>query len=89
MEKSPPKSGDERMRIVEARQWGWATIPGSDFTVTKDDSEDSSGWNLEGHSVGHGVGMCQQGAAGMAISGARFQEILSHYYPNSELIFFP
>jgi SpoIID/LytB domain protein len=30
--------------------------------------------------------MCQMGAAGMAAAGAGFREILSHYYPNTELI---
>jgi stage II sporulation protein D len=78
----PPQPGDERRRIAGARQWGWGAIPGSDFTATAD----GEGWRLEGHSVGHGVGMCQLGAAGMAATGAGFREILSHYYPNTELI---
>ncbi len=78
----PPQPGDERSRIAGARQWGWGAIPGSDFTAMAD----GGGWRLEGHSVGHGVGMCQLGAAGMAHAGAGFREILSHYYPNTELI---
>jgi stage II sporulation protein D len=78
----PPQPGDERRRIAEARQWGWSAIPGSDFKATAD----GEGWRLEGHSAGHGVGMCQMGAAGMAAAGAGFRKILSHYYPNTELI---
>jgi len=78
----PPQPGDERRRIAGARQWGWGAIPGSDFTATAE----GEGWRLEGHSVGHGVGMCQMGAAGMAATGAGFREILAHYYPNTELI---
>lgn len=78
----PPQPGNERRRIAETRQWGWSAIPGSDFTATAEDE----GWRLEGHSVGHGVGMCQMGTSGMAASGAGFREILSHYYPNTELI---
>jgi peptidoglycan hydrolase-like amidase len=81
----PPQPGDERRRIAEARQWGWGAIPSSDFTATAD----GEGWRLEGHSVGHGVGMCQMGATGMARAGAGFREILSHYYPNTELITLP
>jgi stage II sporulation protein D len=81
----PPQPGDERRRIAEARQWGWSAIPGSDFTATADGAD----WRLEGHSVGHGVGMCQMGATGMAAAGAGFREILSHYYPNTELIMLP
>jgi hypothetical protein len=81
----PPRPGNERSRITAARQWGWGAIPGSDFTATAD----NAGWRLEGHSVGHGVGMCQMGATGMAKVGAGFREILSHYYPNTELITLP
>jgi len=80
-----PVAGDERRRIAEARQWGWSAVPGSDFTATGD----SAGWRLEGHSVGHGVGMCQHGAAGMAANGAGFRQILSHYYPNTVLVSLP
>lgn len=77
-----PEPGNEARRIQEARQWGWSAIPGCDFTV----AAETGGWQLEGHSVGHGVGMCQHGAVGMAASGASFQEILAHYYPNTVLI---
>ena len=35
---------------------------------------------------GHGVGLCQEGAAGMAAEhGASFAEILQHYYPGTTL----
>ena len=34
---------------------------------------------------GHGVGLCQYGADGMAQRGARFTDILSHYYPGTQL----
>ncbi len=77
----PPKPGDEHQRIVEARHWGWSAIPGSNFTAAADGSD----WQLEGHSIGHSVGLCQFGAVGMAASGANFRDILSHYYPNTVL----
>ncbi|MFQ6112961.1 MAG: SpoIID/LytB domain-containing protein, partial [bacterium] len=35
---------------------------------------------LNGAGWGHGVGMCQIGAAVMAYSGKKFDEILNHYY---------
>ncbi len=35
---------------------------------------------------GHGVGMCQTGAAGMAKEGFTAPEILNHYYPLGELV---
>lgn len=34
---------------------------------------------------GHGVGMCQWGARGMAEAGKSWQEVLQHYYPGSTL----
>lgn len=34
---------------------------------------------------GHGLGMCQLGAAAMAAGGRRFQEILQRFYPASEV----
>ena len=35
---------------------------------------------LEGKGWGHGVGLCQVGAYGMALRGAGYREILQHYY---------
>lgn len=45
-----------------------------------------NGWAfLSGRGWGHGVGMCQCGAEGMARLGKKTQEILEHYYPGSEI----
>jgi SpoIID/LytB domain protein len=38
---------------------------------------------LEGSGWGHGVGLCQIGAAVMASKGYNYKEILIHYYPES------
>ena len=35
---------------------------------------------------GHGVGMCQYGADGMAKSGCTCRQILAHYYPGTEIM---
>ncbi len=35
--------------------------------------------------AGHGFGLCQTGAKGMAAAGAGFREILDRYFPNTEL----
>ena len=40
---------------------------------------------LEGKGWGHGVGLCQIGAAVMAVKGYTYDQILSHYYPGSTL----
>jgi len=41
---------------------------------------------FRGHGFGHGVGMCQTGAVRMARGGSSFQDILQHYYPETELV---
>lgn len=41
--------------------------------------------NRRGNGSGHGAGLCQTGAFVMAASGAGFQEILHHYFPNAEI----
>lgn len=40
---------------------------------------------LSGAGSGHGVGMCQTGAMGMANANKNFREILAHYYPNAKV----
>jgi stage II sporulation protein D len=42
-------------------------------------------WIFYGRGWGHGLGMCQTGAYGMALEGATFQQILQHYYPGMSL----
>ncbi|HEX7519437.1 MAG TPA: hypothetical protein VF325_04085, partial [Candidatus Deferrimicrobium sp.] len=43
-------------------------------------------WRFTGEGWGHGVGLCQFGANGMARRGAGFREILARYYPGTEII---
>ena len=40
---------------------------------------------LEGRGWGHGVGLCQIGAAVMASKGYTYKQILEHYYPETTL----
>ena len=40
---------------------------------------------LHGSGWGHGVGLCQIGAAVMGAQGYNYKEILRHYYPKAEL----
>lgn len=41
---------------------------------------------FRGRGFGHGVGMCQYGALGMARQGASYGRILAHYYRGAKLI---
>jgi stage II sporulation protein D len=42
-------------------------------------------WRFTGEGWGHGVGLCQYGANGMARRGAGYREILVRYYPGTEI----
>jgi stage II sporulation protein D len=44
-----------------------------------------AGWLFTGRGWGHGVGLCQVGAYGMAQRGHTYREILYHYYSGVEL----
>lgn len=44
-----------------------------------------AGWLFTGKGFGHGVGMCQIGAYGMAQRGHSYKEILTHYYTGVDL----
>ena len=41
---------------------------------------------FRGHGFGHGVGLCQYGAQGMAESGLDFREILARYYSGAAIV---
>ncbi len=47
------------------------------------------GWLFLGNGYGHGVGMCQWGANGMAKWGAKYEEILARYYPQTRIASLP
>ena len=40
---------------------------------------------FDGRGYGHGIGMCQMGARGLAAKGIKFDSILATYYKNTEL----
>ncbi|MGC9343287.1 MAG: SpoIID/LytB domain-containing protein, partial [Bacteroidales bacterium] len=54
----------------------------SAFIVEKEGSEEGfpESFTLKGAGWGHGVGLCQIGAAVMGEKGFSYQEILAHYY---------
>ena len=41
---------------------------------------------VSGGGWGHGVGLCQYGAAGRARAGQGYAEILAHYYDGAQLV---
>ena len=67
---------------LEIRKWlSNSHLYSSAFVVEK--SGDT--FTLYGAGWGHGVGLCQIGAAVMATKGYTYKEILAHYYPNTEI----
>lgn len=53
----------------------------SAFEVMKE----GDSFTLKGCGWGHGVGLCQIGAACMSVKGYNYKQILSHYYLNSKI----
>ncbi|MBO5819167.1 MAG: SpoIID/LytB domain-containing protein, partial [Bacteroidales bacterium] len=52
----------------------------------RDPKGNLTGFNLQGAGWGHGVGLCQIGAAMMSEQGYQHKEILQHYYPQAQLL---
>ena len=68
---------------LEIRKWlSESHLKSSAFVVDRDEK---GNWLLSGAGWGHGVGLCQIGAAVMALKGYDYQAILSHYFPGAEL----
>ena len=49
------------------------------------DRDPGGAWILRGRGWGHGVGLCQIGAAVMAAKGFDYKQILQHYYPGTDV----
>lgn len=78
--------GEKRSMVVGKeliiRKWlSESHLRSSAFVVDREGSD----FVIRGAGWGHGVGLCQIGAAMMAAGGADFRAILSHYFPGTEL----
>lgn len=65
-------SGNELRRVL-----GYDKLKSARFKVSAADGT----FTFTGRGAGHGVGMCQWGAKGMADAGYTYRQILGHYYP--------
>jgi SpoIID/LytB domain protein len=84
--------GSKRSVIVgkelEIRRWlSESHLLSSAFVVSKTNAADGSveSFTLTGGGWGHGVGLCQIGAAVMATKGFKAEEILAHYFTGAIL----
>lgn len=69
-------SGEQFRKAV-----GYGVIKSTRFTIKNSKNEVS----FSGSGNGHGVGLCQWGAKQRALDGFAYGEILSYYYPGTEL----
>ncbi len=69
-------TGDQFRKVV-----GYGIIKSTRFTVKVVGGEAT----FTGSGNGHGVGLCQWGAKQRALDGFSYKEILSYYYPGTEL----
>ncbi|NIM70793.1 MAG: hypothetical protein GTO48_10150 [Xanthomonadales bacterium] len=60
---------------------GGRELKSTRFTV----SRHGEAFLFEGRGFGHGVGLCQWGAFGLAEAGRDWRQILLHYYPDAQL----
>ncbi len=79
--------GSKRTMVIgkelEIRKWmSKSHLYSSAFVVDRNENGD---FILTGAGWGHGVGLCQIGAAVMADKGYTYEQILAHYFPGSEL----
>jgi stage II sporulation protein D len=75
----------ESARLEVARRAGWSRLPGASFQSTSD----GDAVTIHGAGMGHGIGLCQRGAASLAAGGMDFGAILRHYFPNTTLETWP
>jgi stage II sporulation protein D len=69
------------LRFAVGRALGWNQVRSDLYELT--DSGDR--FLFEGRGSGHGVGLCQAGAARMGEDGRSYRQILEFYYPGTKL----
>jgi stage II sporulation protein D len=71
----------EELRILIGRTIGWGQAKSNFFTARVT----GESLVIEGNGIGHRVGFCQNGAYAMARNKRSYQQILEHYFPNTEI----
>ena len=66
---------------------GSTLLPSAYFTLEEQRDENNvlTGYVISGGGYGHGVGLSQNGAKGMAEAGMSYREILAYFYKDVEL----
>jgi stage II sporulation protein D len=71
------ESHTEQARLEVVRRLGWDAIPSNAYQAAV--NGDTATFNGAGE--GHGMGLCQRGAVGLARQGASWRDILHRYFP--------
>ena len=71
--------GSEQARLQVDRKLGWEAVPGDNYSVERE----GRFVLLTGRGSGHGVGLCQLGAAALAREGWSYARILAYYFPGT------
>lgn len=64
------------------QNFGWDKAPGTRFKLSVGKSGD---YIIESTGAGHGVGLCQWGACGLAEQGKSYPEILQYFFPGCKI----
>lgn len=82
--------------VIVVHDSGSISIPGNSFrllfpgnrikSLYMDCEKNDNGLLVRGRGWGHGVGLCQYGARGMAEKGRSYRDILKHYYSSVDII---
>ncbi len=78
------QAGGQRLVLAATdlrQRLGWSKLPSLAFEV----KERGGSFTFTGRGQGHGAGLCQWGAAGLAREGKGYRDILRLYYPGTEL----
>lgn len=78
-----PDEEPDRFRLAVGRRHGWSVVKSNDFVATLLRWKGRTVWWVEGAGLGHGVGLCQQGAIGRARAGQGLSQILEAYFPGT------
>lgn len=76
----------ERLRILIGRAAGWNQVKSARFEITMVGSGPRRQVRFTGQGQGHGVGVCQVGAAALARRGSDYRAILERYLPGTRLV---
>ncbi|MEN3043799.1 MAG: SpoIID/LytB domain-containing protein [Candidatus Hydrothermales bacterium] len=68
-------------RNIISRKYGWNTLKSNFFDL----KEEKNYYIFEGKGLGHGLGMCQEGAKSMALRGFKYTDIINFYFKDIKI----